>query len=533
MTRSETTPPDTTPPDTTPPDVLVVGGGPTGLLTACELLRRGVGVRVVDRAPAPVAYSKALLLWPRTVDVLTELGLADEVARRSIHIDAFRYYSDGHELVDVRFPAELASRALPQRSTEDMLRAKLAELGGRVEHGVRVLALDGVDHSGDPARSTAITAILEHGDGRIERVPAPWVVGADGAGSAVRAQLGISFAGATYPNHFVLGDARVDGDLADDEAHYFQSRNGVLVVVALPHGLFRFFASVPAAPEGGVDLPLVQRLVDERGPGGLRLYDPEWTSAFRVHRRQAERFQLGRAFLVGDAAHVHSPAGGQGLNTGLQDAHNLAWKLADVVHGRAGHDLLDSYSAERHTVAQDVLRDTDIQTRAWMVQSAPLVAARDAAFRLAHRTGLIERAYLPVMAGRRWRYEAATSSALLAPARGEDRGALRVGTTVSPELTARLGLPATGPTDWTVLHTGVPALRLPSVPEMCAPGLTTLAGCARTTFVVVRPDGVVAARGRATDTAAAREWLAGRTLPAGLDPAGTVAHPLPLHRSAS
>jgi choline dehydrogenase-like flavoprotein len=139
------------------PQVLVIGAGPTGMITACELLRRGVQVRVVDAAPDPVPYCKALLLWPRTIDVLAELGLADEVPRRGIRINAFRYYSSGRELIKVHFKPELASWALPQRSTEDMLRAKLVELGGRIERGVRLLALDRMDFSGDPAHSSGIT----------------------------------------------------------------------------------------------------------------------------------------------------------------------------------------------------------------------------------------------------------------------------------------------------------------------------------------------------------------------------------------
>jgi 2-polyprenyl-6-methoxyphenol hydroxylase-like FAD-dependent oxidoreductase len=226
------------------PQVLVVGAGPTGMITACELLRRGVQVRVVDAAPDPVPYSKALLLWPRTIDVLAELGLADEIPRRGIRINAFRYYSSGRELIKVHFKPELASWALPQRSTEDMLRAKLVELGGRIERGVRLLALDRMDFSGDPAHSRGITAILEHPDGHIERYVTPWLVGADGAGSAVRAQLGLGFSGSTYASHFLLADAHIEGSLADDEAHYYQSPDGVLVIVALPNGIFRFFASV-------------------------------------------------------------------------------------------------------------------------------------------------------------------------------------------------------------------------------------------------------------------------------------------------
>ena len=383
---------------------------------------------------------------------------------------------------------------------------------------MRLLAVDGVDHSGDPARSRDLTAILEHPDGRVERATAPWLVGCDGAGSTVRAQLGIAFAGATYPAHFVLGDAYAEVGaggtaLAPDEAHYFQSPSGVLVVVALPGGLYRFFASVPRPPAGGVDLELVQRLVDERGPGGLTLRDPQWCSGFRVHCRQADTFQVGRAFLVGDAAHVHSPAGGQGLNTGLQDAHNLAWKLAEVVRGRAPHSLLESYTVERHPVARRVLRDTDVQTRAWMVRHGGLVTARDAAIRLAHRSGLIERSYLPVLAGRRLRYDPAGSDALYPAAAGEDRGVLRVGTALTPDLLDGLGLPAGGPAGWTVVHGGLTAVRLPGVPEIATPGLAGLPGCARTAFVVVRPDGIVAARGREDDVGGVREWLAAVSAP--------------------
>jgi 3-(3-hydroxy-phenyl)propionate hydroxylase len=499
-------------------DVLVIGGGPTGLLTACELLRRGVPVRVVDRAPAPAPHSKALLLWPRTLDVLTDLGVGGEVVRRSIRIDSFRYTSEGRELVDIRFPAELAARALPQASTEDVLRDRLAALGGRVEQGVRLLALDGVDRSGDPARTRGTTAILEHADGRVERADAAWVVGCDGAGSAVRAQLGVAFTGSTYADHFVIADARIDGGAAVDQAHYLLSARGALVVMPLPDGLHRVFASLPQAPPGGVDLPLVQRLLDERGPGGLRLRDPEWTSGFRVHRRQAERFSVGRVFLVGDAAHVHSPTGGQGLNTGLQDAHNLAWKLAAVVHGDAPAALLDSYSAERRPVAAAVVRATDAQTRAWMLRSAPLVGVRDAALRLAHRSGLIERGYLPVLAGRRLRYAPGASAALLAPPAGEDRGPLRVGAPVPPEVLVRLAPPAATPAVWTVLHPGTPVLRVPGVPEVAVPALRALRGCAATAFVVVRPDGIVAARGRAADADAARAWLTRLTTPDGADP---------------
>lgn len=506
------------------PQVLVIGAGPTGMITACELLRRGVQVRVVDAAPDPVPYCKALLLWPRTIDVLAELGLADEVPRRGIRINAFRYYSSGRELIKVHFKPELASWALPQRSTEDMLRAKLVELGGRIERGVRLLALDRMDFSGDPAHSSGITAILEHPDGHIERYVTPWLVGADGAGSAVRAQLGLGFSGSTYASHFLLADAHIEGSLADDEAHYYQSPDGVLVIVALPNGIFRFFASAPRCSVSAdgrpqVDLALMQRLVDERGPRGVRLVNLEWLSVFRVHRRQAEQFQLGRAFLVGDAAHVHSPAGGQGLNTGMQDAHNLAWKLAAVIHGEARHRLLGSYTPERHRVAAQVVRDTDVQTRAWLMRHPLAVAIRDTAFRLAHHSGLIERNYLPTMAGRRIRYLAEQSTALLGVTQRCERGPLGVGTVVPLALARPLRPSASrgGRPRWWLLmrDAGLRIDHLPQVDITIDPTeLAAVTGCRRTAFLLVRPDGVVAARGHREDLPKLRRWISDLLAPA-------------------
>ncbi len=386
-------------------DVLIVGAGPTGLTAACELLRRGVRVRLIDQAPGASVHSKAMLVWPRTLDILEDLGLADGVDKYAVKLRQMTYYSEKRPVSRMRMTEDLAPFCLPQRLTEEILTDGLAGLGGTIEREVRLLALHGVDFSGAITPGRNVTATLEHADGTVERFTVPWVIGADGATSVVRNQLGIAYEGATYENRFLITDAKVaDNPLDPDEVHYYQSRLGVLAIVPQPYGLYRFFTNAPAELDDGT-LEDMQRLVDLRGPGGLKLVDPDWVTTFRVHRRRAASFQLSRVFLAGDAAHAHSPMGGQGLNTGIQDAQNLAWKLASVIRGDARPALLDSYTPERAAVADAVVRDTDLQTRAAMWSRNSQVALRDVTMRTLDRTRTLDRFYLPIAAGRRWVYD--------------------------------------------------------------------------------------------------------------------------------
>ncbi|WP_431681636.1 FAD-dependent monooxygenase [Kitasatospora sp. KL5] len=497
-------------------DVLIVGGGPTGMLAACELLRRGVRVRIVDRAPTAPRLPKALLLWPRTLDVLADLGVLDDVHEASVRINAFRYFSDRRPLGTFAFPEELAPVCLPQSETERIVADRLHGLGGKVERGVRLLCFDNLDFSGRVEATDGVTAVLEHADGRIERTRVPFVIGADGAGSAVRGQIGTGFLGSTYETAFALVDARIEGELPPDQALYYQSPKGALVVVALPDGVYRFFSSLPPGREVGV--AMMQEIVDERGPQGVRIGEPVWQSVFRVHARHAGDFRLGRVFLAGDAAHVHSPAGGQGLNTGLQDAHNLAWKLAAVVRGEAPAALLDSYGPERSAVARRVVRDTDIQTRAWLVDGPAEVLLRDAAFRLGDRSGLLSRLYGPVMAGLRLAYpprrDSQEPSGLTGcRVRGRLPGGLRPGAVLPRPLATAAGLagPAEQPPGWTVAAVGGPDGWGAAIERLAAPrpGLTAVripgpaaalhTGCHRPGYYLVRPDGHIAAHGHTRD----------------------------------
>lgn len=502
--------------------VLVTGAGPTGLLAACELLRRGVPVRLVDRAAHPADTPRALSLWPRALGILDDLGIGDDVRAASVRIDAYRYFTGGRPLAAFAFPAGCAARNLPQYETERLLTRRLHALGGTVERGVRL-----TDFSQDDG---TVRVLLRHPGGRGETWRTPYLLGADGASSTVRDRLATPFEGTTYPMTFALLDTRVEGPLPPGEIHYYQAPSGTLVIVPLPGGVFRILTALPAgAPAPGV--PAVQALLDARGPGGVRITEPVHQAVFRVHARRARSLRHGRVHLLGDAAHVHSPAGGQGMNNGLQDAHNLAWKLAAVLHGDSPASLLADYGPERAEATRRIVRDTDLQTRAWMADGRVRVAARDAAFRLLERTGAVTRFYAPVMAGHRLAYRPRRATQEPArPAACRLPGGVRAGALFPRGLALAHGIsgPETDPSEWAlalVLPSRTPpawaakATRLASAHRRVHPyhlPMTTTAPtthCHRPGYYLIRPDGHISAHGHADDTPHLQAELTHATMP--------------------
>lgn len=347
--------------------VLVVGAGPVGLAMAAELARYRVPVRIVDKAPARTDKSKALAVWARTLELLERSGCAEAFLANGLKANSLAIFSRKDVIARVTLD-EAASRfrcllMIPQSETERLLEAQLEKFGGRVERNAEL--------TGFAETADGVACAVRGPDGRSETVEGSYLIGCDGAHSTVRRMLGLPFDGETLMTHFVLADVHVAGlDAPPSELAIFWSEDGIFVLFPISPGRYRIIADVGAAAPADPTLAEVQAIVDRRGPGGVTLSQPVWISTFGINERKVRDYRAGRVFLAGDAAHIHSPAGGQGMNTGMQDAFNLAWKLALVESGRAGPQFLDSYSAERSPVAEQILADSGRLIRVAMVRNA-------------------------------------------------------------------------------------------------------------------------------------------------------------------
>ena len=339
------------------PDVLIVGAGPTGLVLALSLARQGLRFRIVDRASGPGQASRALAMHARTLEFYRQLGIADGAVARGVEGRSIRMRQGGRERAKVDltamgvglspFPFVLV---FPQDDHERFLIEHLAAAGVSVEWERALVELSQDD--------TGVTATLEAESGR-ETLRAAYVVGCDGAHSRVREALGIEFPGGTYNQIFYVADVMAGGGDINDVSVNLAAEGFVLMMPVRSRGARRLVGVMPpseigeGAPTIEAVRPLAERLL------GLRIETVNWFSTYHVHHRVASRFRQGRCFLAGDAGHVHSPAGGQGMNTGIGDAFNLAWKLAQVLNGRIDPSVLDTYEPERIAFARVLVATTD------------------------------------------------------------------------------------------------------------------------------------------------------------------------------
>ncbi|MFI9273143.1 FAD-dependent monooxygenase [Kitasatospora sp. NPDC052896] len=342
-------------------DVLIIGAGPVGMVLACDLARRGVSFHLLERSATPSTASRAKTIQPRTLEVADDLGMVERVLAEGAtniptrHYDRARVVSEAVELAsgtptpDAPYPPVWLS----QPKFEHILRDRLAELGGTIHWATEVTDLQ---QDGD-----GVTATVQTPAGQ-STVRARYAVGADGGRSTVRSLAGIELHGTSHPDQrWHLGDVRLTGLSRHCQHLWTSAEHGLLSLFPLPGtDLWQFQASIPAdqAEPEAPSLDLFRRIFATRaGVPGVDIQDVEWLSLYKINVVLADRYRAGRIFLAGDAAHIHSPAGGQGMNTGAQDAYNLGWKLAAVLGG-ADPALLDTYEDERRPVARTVLDDS-------------------------------------------------------------------------------------------------------------------------------------------------------------------------------
>ncbi|BCF96306.1 oxygenase [Paraburkholderia sp. PGU19] len=373
------------------PPVLIVGAGPTGLAAAMSLARAQVPVRLIDKAQQADPHSRAIGIQARTLELLEQHRLVDRFLELGHRARTANLYSNGQRLtrldfdpLQTRYPYLLF---LDQSVTERLLTEHLATFGVQVERGVELTMF--------AQGSAGINATLQRADGHVETLHPSYMIAADGAHSAIRHRLGMSFAGKTFEQTFLLADIEADTGWSDDEFHIFASGAGLAALFPMGKGRHRLIADHPTMParepaeaaSSGDPAPLASipaptldecRLIAKsRIHYPVELSDLSWSGYFHLNSRMVEQLRAQRVFLAGDSAHVHSPAGAQGMNTGIQEAFNLGWKIARVLKGDAPDRLLDTYHLERHPIERDVLRQTSFVTQMAEADHGPLKLLRE------------------------------------------------------------------------------------------------------------------------------------------------------------
>ncbi|HJT97035.1 MAG TPA: FAD-dependent monooxygenase [Rhodanobacteraceae bacterium] len=368
-------------------DVLIVGAGPTGLMLANQLARRGVSFLIIDRHGGPARETRALGVQARTLEIYQKLGIVERALELGKPGYGATLWAEGKRKGHVPLGAGKGVTPYPyililgQDDNERIMGEKLNALGASVSWNTELVAFE--------QRDDRVVATLKDADGATRTMEAAWVAGCDGARSIVRTQNGIDFVGAPYEHVFFVADVVMTGTMVPDEVNVYLWKSGFHLFFPMRgKDHWRIVGILPPELRGRDDVTFDTVVPSVRGEAGsdLSFQSCSWFSTYRIHHRAAARFRAGRCFLMGDAAHIHSPVGAQGMNTGLQDAYNLAWKLALVVQGKADATLLDTYEAERIPVAQHLLNSTDrgfkliVSDSPWAGLLRTQVLARIAAF---------------------------------------------------------------------------------------------------------------------------------------------------------
>jgi 2-polyprenyl-6-methoxyphenol hydroxylase-like FAD-dependent oxidoreductase len=382
-------------------EILIVGAGPVGLLLAAELRRDAVDVLLIEQMAQRTFYCKALGVTARTLEIFEDLGLVEQAIDAGVWLTGVTVFNDGKPAQTMKIPAAgfpYGALSLAQFETERLLEEGLHQRGGTVAYGWRLVELvEQID---------GVIAQLQSLDGHRQEVRCRWLVGCDGAHSKVRHLLNLDFEGSKFPQTFMLADLDVTWDLPRGLMYRFNQTAGkhpATSLVAVPvHGLpqrYRLSMIVPEPPGGSAqgeaeeaappDLDEITERMTPLLPAGTGLAALRWSSRYRVSHRIVPAYSKGRIFLAGDSAHIHPPVGGQGMNTGLQDAHNLAWKLTLASREMAASGLLESYSAERRPVGLDVVENTSRALNDVIAQKINLPGIKETQLLIGYRSSAI------------------------------------------------------------------------------------------------------------------------------------------------
>lgn len=373
-------------------DVLIVGAGPVGLFLANECARRGLRWRLVEARASQSVHSKALAIFPRTLEIFDMAGVVAPFLEAANRVTSVAIIAHGRALAQMQFAPEESPYSfiamVPQNITERLLVQELTRKGGAVEYQTTFVS---ADQQGD-----CVSVTLERKGEPVE-IKAEFVVGCDGAHSAVRHLLNVPFEGAAYDASFMLADVQTNETLPADQLQLCPSEFGPAAIFPMSADRRRIVATIDQ-PEGDTpSLGLVQRILAQRAPREIEARALHWSSYFRIHHRHVAELRAGRIFIAGDAAHVHSPFGGQGMNTGLHDVWNLVWKLDLFLHGRGNDRLLDSYSAERLPVIKHVIETTHILTRVMGTPNKFAQALRDTVIPMVSRLAPFQHAFVQTL----------------------------------------------------------------------------------------------------------------------------------------
>src|SRR5215467_5476064 len=370
-------------------DILIVGAGPVGLFLASECERHDLRWRLVETHAFQSEHSKALAIFPRTLEILDMAGIVAPFLDAANRVTSVTVMSHERRLAHMRFTPEETPYPfvgmVPQNVTEALLADELKRKGGRVEYETTLMS---TEQDGDGVRAT-----LDH-KGTPLIVRASFLVGCDGAHSTVRRMLKVPLEGGEYDAAFMLADIETNDGFPADELQLCPSESGPLAIFPMSATRRRIVATIDRQEGDAPSLDLVRRILRERAPHGIEARAMHWSSYFHIHHRHASRLRVGRMFIAGDAAHIHSPFGGQGMNTGLHDVWNLAWKLGLCLRGHGNEHLLESYTAERVPVIKSVIETTDLLTKVLGTPNRLAQALRDAAIPMVSRLAPFQHAFV-------------------------------------------------------------------------------------------------------------------------------------------